>query len=107
MISCKLPVKLTLRSLRQDQRNSGIAIMSTLAKAASSKTVEKKSTKAEGAKKSAAGKKDKPVDASKFEIYYDFRSYANNIQPHQILALNRGESLKVGHFERGLLRAFI
>lgn len=47
-----------------------------------------------------ASKKDdkpagKPVDPSKFETYFDFRNTVNYVKPHQTLAINRGESLKV------------
>ncbi|KAL3268224.1 hypothetical protein HHI36_007348 [Cryptolaemus montrouzieri] len=34
-------------------------------------------------------------DALKYETYFDFKISSNNIKPHQILAINRGESQKV------------
>lgn len=37
----------------------------------------------------------KPVDPTKFETYFDFRNTINYVKPHQTLAINRGESLKV------------
>lgn len=37
----------------------------------------------------------KPVDPSKFETYFEFRQSVVHIRPHQVLAINRGESLKV------------
>lgn len=36
------------------------------------------------------------MDESKFANYYDYQTYVNSIQPHQVLAINRGENLKVG-----------
>uniref|UniRef100_A0A8C5MCC5 S1 RNA-binding domain-containing protein 1 n=1 Tax=Leptobrachium leishanense TaxID=445787 RepID=A0A8C5MCC5_9ANUR len=40
--------------------------------------------------------KDKPVkDVDKFRLYHDFTSNINRIQHHQILAINRGENLKI------------
>lgn len=44
----------------------------------------------------ANGKRvDKNDDPRKFEIYFKFQSYFNNIHSHQTLAINRGENLKV------------
>lgn len=44
----------------------------------------------------AKGKRvDKNDDPRKFEIYFKFQAYFNSIQSHQILAINRGENLKV------------
>lgn len=37
----------------------------------------------------------KPVDESKFENYFDYKIPVKYIKPHQILAINRGESQKV------------
>ena len=37
----------------------------------------------------------KKVDEFKFETYFNFSSPTNRMKPHQILAINRGESLKV------------
>lgn len=31
----------------------------------------------------------------KFELYFDFTTQVNYIKPHQILAINRAENLKV------------
>lgn len=56
------------------------------------------------AKKTAAGDKKKEATNSsasnshKFENYYNFSCPVNRIKPHQILAINRGESLKVQTF---------
>jgi transcriptional accessory protein Tex/SPT6 len=52
--------------------------------------------------KKKAGDKDdsRPPNAQKFENYFNFSCPASRIKPHQILALNRGESLKVSTFYR-------
>lgn len=48
------------------------------------------------AKKTAAGDKKKGAnDSHKFENYYNFSCPVSRIKPHQILAINRGEALKV------------
>lgn len=54
----------------------------------SKKAVVKKETKEKM-------KSEKPVDEMKFENYFDFRSSARDIKPYQVLAINRGEHLKV------------
>ncbi|KAK4875071.1 hypothetical protein RN001_011493 [Aquatica leii] len=50
-------------------------------------------------KKSSAKKdtknRDKDKDESKFTNYFDYSISSTNIKPHQILAINRGESLKM------------
>lgn len=46
-----------------------------------------------GTAKSAAP--TKAVDPSKFETYFAFRQNVCHVRPHQVLAINRGESLKV------------
>ncbi|KAK9876926.1 hypothetical protein WA026_015960 [Henosepilachna vigintioctopunctata] len=38
---------------------------------------------------------NKPVDESKYRLYYDFKITSDNIKPHQVLAINRGENQKV------------
>ncbi|KAG5880075.1 hypothetical protein JTB14_034706 [Gonioctena quinquepunctata] len=35
------------------------------------------------------------VDESKYENYFDFKGSVRNMKPHQVLAINRGEHLKV------------
>uniref|UniRef100_A0AAV2JPC3 S1 motif domain-containing protein n=1 Tax=Knipowitschia caucasica TaxID=637954 RepID=A0AAV2JPC3_KNICA len=39
--------------------------------------------------------KNKNLDIDKFSLYFDFTSNIHRIQPHQTLAINRGESLKI------------
>lgn len=46
-------------------------------------------------KKSKATKSNEKLDASKFEMYFDFMSPIMFVKPHQVLAINRGESLKL------------
>ena len=53
------------------------------------------SKKAKVVKSKEKEMKDKPpVDFSKFENYFEFSCPVRFIKPHQVLALNRGESLK-------------
>lgn len=40
-------------------------------------------------------KSTKPVDPLKFETYFDFKTSVRWAKPHQILAINRGENLKI------------
>ncbi|XP_077351883.1 S1 RNA-binding domain-containing protein 1 isoform X2 [Festucalex cinctus] len=42
-----------------------------------------------------AAPKNKKQDVDKFNLYFDFNSSVQRIQPHQTLAINRGESLKI------------
>lgn len=60
-----------------------IALQSKLIKATTSTTKKKDE------------KPGKPVDPSKFEMYFDFKNMIKFVKPHQVLAINRGESLKV------------
>uniref|UniRef100_A0AAX7U5R9 S1 RNA-binding domain-containing protein 1 n=1 Tax=Astatotilapia calliptera TaxID=8154 RepID=A0AAX7U5R9_ASTCA len=39
--------------------------------------------------------KEKEQDIDKFQLYFDFTCNIQRIQPHQTLAINRGESLKI------------
>lgn len=69
----------------------------------STKTKAKVSNKSadpdkKGSKKTAdSSKKNKTVDEHKFENYFDFQVPVKYLKSHQILALNRGENLKVLH----------
>lgn len=42
--------------------------------------------------------KDRTENPQKFEHYFQFSSFTSSLQSHQILAINRGESLKVTCF---------
>ncbi|KAH1027378.1 hypothetical protein HUJ05_000903 [Dendroctonus ponderosae] len=41
------------------------------------------------------GKKDPKTEEAKFQIYFDFSNRVDALKSHQILAINRGESLKI------------
>ncbi|KAI8046217.1 hypothetical protein M5D96_002418 [Drosophila gunungcola] len=63
-----------------------------------SKAKESKSSKAStskaGSSKGTSGIADKKLDSSKFENYFNFQGDIKTIKPHQMLAINRGESHK-------------
>lgn len=67
-------------------------IHSTVSK---SKAESKASTSKCAATSTKSEKPAKPVDPSKFETYFDFKTAVKWAKPHQILAINRGENLKV------------
>lgn len=48
-----------------------------------------------GARKKDEKPQGKLVDPSKFETYFEFRNTVSYVKPHQTLAINRGENLKV------------
>lgn len=60
-----------------------------------SKYVPLKETSARAKANKNDEKTNKPVDANKFETYFDFKNAIKFVKPHQVLAINRGESLKV------------
>lgn len=64
-----------------------------------SKFVPLKETSARAKANKTDEKSNKPVDANKFEIYFDFKNAIKFMKPHQVLAINRGESLKVNNIE--------
>lgn len=41
------------------------------------------------------GEKKRGDNPKKFEIYFKFQGFLNNLHSHQTLAINRGENLKV------------
>uniref|UniRef100_A0A665X2H9 S1 RNA binding domain 1 n=1 Tax=Echeneis naucrates TaxID=173247 RepID=A0A665X2H9_ECHNA len=45
--------------------------------------------------KPGTGQQNKIMDIDKFHLYFDFTCNVQRIQPHQTLAVNRGESLKI------------
>lgn len=79
---------------RQNERNNGIKIHSTHSKSGSTSKAKETKT-ADVKKKSSTKNSGNPVNESKFENYCDFQAYVNSIHSHQVLAINRGESLKV------------
>lgn len=60
-------------------------------------------------KKSADSKKRSSTsdESNKFELYFNFSTPASRIKPHQILAINRGESLKVRTILRTIMKCHI
>lgn len=62
-------------------------------KVVKSKETKKKSTKSVNTKTEPKSKKS--LDSKIFENYFDYTNNVNFVKPHQILAINRGESLKV------------
>lgn len=83
--------KTMFEKIRELRKTTIIQIETSQGKAAKEDNV--KTEKAVKTEKKAKVEK-KSHDSSKFEIYYEFKSNENNIKPHQILAINRGESLK-------------
>jgi len=58
--------------------------------------MESKRAKEKASDKNKCDKNDKKeVDPSKFENYFEFSCPCKYIKPHQVLAINRGESLKI------------
>uniref|UniRef100_A0A669DVT5 S1 RNA binding domain 1 n=1 Tax=Oreochromis niloticus TaxID=8128 RepID=A0A669DVT5_ORENI len=49
----------------------------------------------QGHKTKAGPEQNKNKDIDKFQLYFDFTCNIQRIQPHQTLAINRGESLKI------------
>lgn len=75
--------ELVMNEVRDLKMKFGVTILSSQVKQTKSDTKKLKETK----------KHQK--DLHKFENYFNFSSPADRIRPHQILALHRGESLKV------------
>ncbi|XP_075451917.1 S1 RNA-binding domain-containing protein 1 isoform X2 [Ascaphus truei] len=67
----------TLEHIRNQCKQNYVTIHSTLAKATGKE------------------KEGNVKDVDKFHLYHDFTSNINRIQHHQILAINRGENLKI------------
>ncbi|XP_018580587.2 S1 RNA-binding domain-containing protein 1 isoform X2 [Scleropages formosus] len=60
-----------------------------------SKTALKEKEKGKEMQQRPVEKPGKPKDIDKFHLYYDFTCDVRRIQHHQILAINRGENLKI------------
>ncbi|KAG8300259.1 nucleic acid binding [Homalodisca vitripennis] len=80
-----------LRSLQQNAGN--IRIESVMSKTAKSSGKEKTNTKKDTKPENLAQKKG--VEEGKYELYYNFSVPVRHVKPHQVLAINRGESQKV------------
>ncbi|XP_070833681.1 S1 RNA-binding domain-containing protein 1 [Chaetodon trifascialis] len=82
----------TLTYVKTLCENSFVTIQSSVSKAALKEKEQDKSL--QGAKKPGA-QQSKSKDIDKFHLYFDFTCNIKSIQSHQILAINRGESLKI------------
>ncbi|KAM9803937.1 S1 RNA-binding domain-containing protein 1 [Neosynchiropus ocellatus] len=80
----------TLTHVKTLCENNNVTIQSSLAKSANK---EKDKSKPDAQKPGAKDSRVKDID--KFHLYLDFTSNVKQIQPHQVLAINRGESLKI------------
>ncbi|XP_023819159.1 S1 RNA-binding domain-containing protein 1 [Oryzias latipes] len=60
-----------------------------------SKTALKEKEQDKSGSKKAGAEHGKPKDIEKFHLYFEFTCNIQRIQPHQTLAINRGESLKI------------
>ncbi|XP_015252840.1 PREDICTED: S1 RNA-binding domain-containing protein 1 [Cyprinodon variegatus] len=82
----------TLTYIKALCERSYVTIQSSVSKTALKEKEQGKS--AQGQKKPGADK-NKNKDFDKFQLYFDFTCNVQRIQPHQTLAINRGESLKI------------
>lgn len=79
-----------LDGLRMSLRNAHVLLESSKSKAAE----KKEKTEQKGTKNFSHGHTQKD-DPQKFELYFQFSIPVKYVKPHQVLALNRGESLKI------------
>ncbi|XP_021923205.1 S1 RNA-binding domain-containing protein 1 isoform X2 [Zootermopsis nevadensis] len=79
--------------LRKLKENAGIFLETSKARA----TRERKTDSTKDVKKEALSNnhKDKAYIESKFENYFKFSAPVKSVKPYQVLAINRGENLKV------------
>uniref|UniRef100_A0A3Q3WLH9 YqgF/RNase H-like domain-containing protein n=1 Tax=Mola mola TaxID=94237 RepID=A0A3Q3WLH9_MOLML len=82
----------TLTYVKKSCENSMVTIQSSVSKSALKEKEPEKSI--QGNKKTGA-QQNKNKDINKFHLYFDFTCNIKCIQPHQTLAINRGESLKI------------
>ncbi|XP_075931908.1 S1 RNA-binding domain-containing protein 1 [Anarhichas minor] len=82
----------TLTYVKTLCENSFVTIQSSVSKTALKEKEQEKSVK--GHKKPGA-QQNKNKDIDKFHLYVDFTCNIQRIQPHQTLAINRGENLKI------------
>ncbi|XP_056291401.1 S1 RNA-binding domain-containing protein 1 isoform X2 [Pseudoliparis swirei] len=85
----KDPETLTFMKTLCERRN--VTIQSSVSKAA----LKEKEQKPVDAFKKPGAQQNKSKDIDKFHLYVDFSANIHRIQPHQTLAINRGESLKI------------
>ncbi|KAF3841894.1 hypothetical protein F7725_023845 [Dissostichus mawsoni] len=81
----------TLAYVKTLCENSFVTIQSSVSKSA----LKEKEQKSVQDHKKPGAKQNKKMDIDKFHLYVDFTSNIQRIQPHQTLAINRGESLKI------------
>ncbi|XP_044069334.1 S1 RNA-binding domain-containing protein 1 [Siniperca chuatsi] len=82
----------TLTYVKTLCENSFVTIQSSVSKLALKEKEQENSV--QGHKKPGA-QQNKNKDIDKFHLYFDFTHNIQRIQPHQTLAINRGESLKI------------
>ncbi|XP_061646402.1 S1 RNA-binding domain-containing protein 1 [Phyllopteryx taeniolatus] len=82
----------TLTYVKTLCENDNVTLHSSVTKTA---IKEKEQEKSQPSDKKPAAQKNKKQDVDKFHLYFDFTSTVQRIQPHQTMAINRGESLKI------------
>ncbi|XP_069000462.1 S1 RNA-binding domain-containing protein 1 [Embiotoca jacksoni] len=82
----------TLTYVKKLYENSFVTLQSSVSKSAQKEKGQEKSVKGQN-KLGAEQNKNKDID--KFQLYFDFTCNVQRIQPHQTLAINRGEGLKI------------
>ncbi|XP_061915060.1 S1 RNA-binding domain-containing protein 1 [Entelurus aequoreus] len=82
----------TLSYVKTLCENSLVTLHSSVTKAALKEKEEQE--KLDQDHKKLGHQKKKKQDIDKFQLYFDFTSNIQRIQPHQTLAINRGEGLK-------------
>ncbi|XP_042076232.1 S1 RNA-binding domain-containing protein 1-like [Haplochromis burtoni] len=83
----------TLTYVKTLCEKSFVSIQSSLSKSALKEKEQAKPV--QGHKTKAGAEQNKNKDIDKFQLYFDFTCNIQRIQPHQTLAINRGESLKI------------
>ncbi|XP_061600785.1 S1 RNA-binding domain-containing protein 1 [Cololabis saira] len=82
----------TLTYVKTLCENSFVALHSSVSKSAVKEKEQKKSAQDH---KKPGPEHGKNKDIDKFHLYFEFTCNIQRIQPHQVLAINRGESLKI------------
>ncbi|KAM4607034.1 S1 RNA-binding domain-containing protein 1 [Polymixia lowei] len=88
----------TLTYIKTLCENCLVTIQSSVSKSALKERDQEKQKQGQGqgqGRAGAGGHQNKPKDIEKFHLYFDFTCNVQRIQPHQTLAINRGESLKI------------
>ncbi|XP_019715973.1 S1 RNA-binding domain-containing protein 1 isoform X1 [Hippocampus comes] len=81
----------TLTYVKTLCENDDVSLHSSVTRTA----LKEKEEKSKSSDKKPASQKNKKQDVDKFHLYFDFTSTVRRVQPHQTLAINRGESLKI------------